>query len=205
MLTFGNIGFFGLPLIRSLFGADAVFFAALFNIPFNFLAYSVGVLLVQGGRREGQKLWRLLLNPGVITAAAVPLLYLLHLRYPRPLVNVVTTLGDMTLPLLMFTVGSTLSTMTLREMLGNWKVDCTVALKLLVIPLLISLPLRFILRQDALMLGVSTLLACMPVAGVSTALNILYGEHEKESGTAVFLSTVLALLTVPVMVRLLLM
>ncbi len=205
MLAFGNIGIFGLPVLKPLFGAEGVFIAVLFNVPFSLAVYSVGILMIQGGRNKGVKIWRLMLSPVVVTSVLMPILYCLHLSYPKPLVTVVTTLGDTCLPLLMFTVGSTLRTMPLREMVGNWKVDCTVALKLVLIPLLISPLLRLVLRNDPLLQGVTIMICCMPVAGAATAMNILFGEHEKESGAAVFLSTLLSLLTIPLMVRLLLM
>jgi predicted permease len=35
MTMFGNVGFMGFPVIASLFGDIAVFYASLFNIPFN--------------------------------------------------------------------------------------------------------------------------------------------------------------------------
>ncbi len=204
LLAFGNIGIFGLSVIKPLFGSDGVLLASFFNLPFNFLAYTVGVLMLQGGRREGQKLWKLLLTPAVVVAALVPLLYLLRITYPQPLKSAVTLLGDMALPLLMFTVGSTLATMRPRELFTSPRLLAIVGLRLLVVPVLCWAVFGLFVR-DSVLLGILTILTGMPVAGISTALNILYGTHEKEASAAVFLTTLLSLATIPLLTWLLLM
>ena len=42
MLTFGNVGFIGYPIVASIFGKYAIFYASLLNIPFTLLAFSLG-------------------------------------------------------------------------------------------------------------------------------------------------------------------
>ena len=46
MALFGNVGFMGFPIVASLFGDAAVFYASLYNIPFNLLTYSLGVMMI---------------------------------------------------------------------------------------------------------------------------------------------------------------
>ena len=42
MTIFSNIGFMGFPVVRAIFGSEAVFYAAIFNMPFNLLSFSLG-------------------------------------------------------------------------------------------------------------------------------------------------------------------
>ena len=48
MLTFGNVGFIGYPIVASIFGSYAIFYASLLNIPFTLLAFSLGRKMIQG-------------------------------------------------------------------------------------------------------------------------------------------------------------
>jgi predicted permease len=50
LVIFGNVGFMGYPVIQSIYGDGALFYVTLFNIPFNLLLFSVGILLVSGKR-----------------------------------------------------------------------------------------------------------------------------------------------------------
>lgn len=46
MLVFSNSMFMGFPVLKMIFGPDAIFYAAIFNIPFTILAYSLGIWLL---------------------------------------------------------------------------------------------------------------------------------------------------------------
>ncbi len=42
MFTFGNVGFIGFPVTQAIFGNSAIFYTAVFNLPFNLLVFSMG-------------------------------------------------------------------------------------------------------------------------------------------------------------------
>lgn len=47
-LMFANVGFIGYPIVASIFGPKAVFYAALLNVPNTFFIFTAGVMLVKG-------------------------------------------------------------------------------------------------------------------------------------------------------------
>ena len=47
MLLFGNTGFIGIPVIKALYGTDAVFYAAIVELINDILIFTVGILLIQ--------------------------------------------------------------------------------------------------------------------------------------------------------------
>ena len=49
MTIFSNTGFMGYPIMKALFGNDAVFYTALFNILFNLEVFTLGVILINYG------------------------------------------------------------------------------------------------------------------------------------------------------------
>ena len=53
-MMFGNVGFMGYPVVASIFGHEAVFYAAVLNVVNTFAVFTVGTILVTGkGEVEG--------------------------------------------------------------------------------------------------------------------------------------------------------
>lgn len=66
MLCFGNVGFIGYPVLSAVFGPDALVYAAVFNLPFNFFVFTVGAwFLTQDtdGDVKVQTTWRTFVTP----------------------------------------------------------------------------------------------------------------------------------------------
>ena len=57
MLAFGNVGFIGYPVTQAIFGDSAIFYTSVFNLPFNFLVYSAGVIFLQQSGDSTRKSW----------------------------------------------------------------------------------------------------------------------------------------------------
>ena len=47
-LMFGNVGFMGYPVVASIFGHEAVFYAAVLNVVNTFAVFTVGTVLITG-------------------------------------------------------------------------------------------------------------------------------------------------------------
>ncbi|MBQ9560767.1 MAG: AEC family transporter [Prevotella sp.] len=48
-LMFGNVGFIGYPIVASIFGYEAVFYAAILNVANTFFVFTVGDMLIRNG------------------------------------------------------------------------------------------------------------------------------------------------------------
>lgn len=48
MLAFGNVGFIGYPIVASIFGPSAVFYACILNFPSTLLIFVFGTLFISG-------------------------------------------------------------------------------------------------------------------------------------------------------------
>lgn len=48
MMIFSNVGFMGFPVIRAVYGSEALLYASLFLIPYNLLIYTYGIREMQG-------------------------------------------------------------------------------------------------------------------------------------------------------------
>ena len=198
MFTFGNIGIFGFSIIEPCFGELGSFIASFCNIAFNFFVFSVGLLMVQAGAETKQKAdWKLFFSPAVILAFIGFGMCLLDTPCPAPVLGVAEMVGALALPLQMFTIGSTLCTLRLPDLRKPRLLLCAL-IRLHALPLLVHFVCGFFIK-DTLLLGVLTILSGMPVGGMATTMNILYGSHVKDASLTVFSSTLLSLVTIPLL------
>jgi len=196
MVMFGNVGFMGFPLVYALLGAEGLFIASIFNVVFNLLVFSLGIKLVAGG---GGKLspW-LFLNAPMVSSVIAILLFLLGIRLPYTIAVTLGHLGDMTIPLAMILLGSTLAGMDWKELFQDWRAYGIAVVKLLAAPLVVYLALVRVVA-DPVLLHVVVLLSAMPVGTSLPMLCIRYGGDQELAGRGIFISTLLSLATIPLL------
>ena len=117
MTIFTNIGFMGVPMVRGIYGADALIYMTVFLIPVNLFFFSYAVAAIRGDKLtlgEGRFLavLRQLCNNGMIACVLAILFYFVDLPVPAPIRGTVEMLGSMTAPLAMLLMGSFLVDVT---------------------------------------------------------------------------------------------
>lgn len=202
MTIFGNTGFMGIPVARALFGNVAAFYTALLNIPFNILAYTLGIALLNSGGERSRIQWKLLINPPMIAAFLAILLACVDIRVPDPLAKAVGMLGDMVVPCSMIIIGASLGAQKLRDVFGDLRVYAFAPVRLFVVPILLWAVMHLIVR-DEILIGTITLLGAMPVASFATMLSIQYGGNVQMASRSVFVTTILSVATIPLVCALL--
>ena len=95
-LMFANVGFIGYPIVSSIFGPKAVFYAALLNMPNTFFIFTAGVMLVKGEYGVKNLNPKVLLSPAMIAAFAAALLVAFGVRTPDLIARPVTMVGNIT-------------------------------------------------------------------------------------------------------------
>lgn len=203
MLVFGNVAFIGFPVVSAIFGEGAVFYASIFNLPFNLMVYTIGVLMISGGRSQVKLSWRLLLSPCVLASLATLVIALGRLRVPALAGQAIGLLGQITTPAALLIIGSSLAQLPLRSILGGPRVWAVTAVRLLLLPAVLWLILRPLV-SDPLILGVAVVIAGMPVASNCTMLCLQYGGDQKLASQGTFLTTLFSLVTIPLLASLLL-
>ncbi|HSV56664.1 MAG TPA: AEC family transporter [Magnetospirillaceae bacterium] len=195
--SFANVAFMGFPILGAFFGREILFDVSIYNIPFQFLAFSVGIVFLTRGKAGSLRLSpRQFISPAIIATAVGFLLFLGSVRLSGPLLASLTLLGDVTTPLSMTVIGAVLARMDARGVLGNPRVYLTSAYRLLVLPIATWLVLSGLGLQDRA-LAVPVLLAAMPVAANATILADAYGGDAETASSLVFVSTVASLATIP--------
>ena len=197
---FSNAGNAGLPVIEMVFGSIGVFYASCFMIPTRILMWSVGVSFFLNGK-SSNKVKDLLLNPALIVVVVGFALMLPGIRLPDVVVNAIGNIGDMTGPLAMILIGSTIAETDIRSIFCR-EAFVLSAVRLLLIPVAALAVLR-LLGMEALLTGVVVTLLSMPVATNTAVISERYGGDYHFASKCVVLATLLSLVTVPLVSALL--
>ena len=208
MTIFGNVGFMGFPLVQSVYGSEGLFYAAIVNSVFNIFVYTFGVVLMGGTEHAEGRLtdhirkipWKkLLLTPAVIGTAVGILIFIFRIPLPGIIADTCSTLGDLTSPLAMLVVGANLSGMKIKNILTNMRMNIYVLLRQIALPLIFWLIISRIVRHPVLA-PTLLLMSCMPVANTTALFATEYNGNETLASQGIFLTTLLSLVSFPLLI-----
>lgn len=201
MLVFSNSMFMGFPVLSMIFGQEAIFYAAIFNIPFTILAYSLGIwLLTAKGGGEGRPIFqpKLLLNAAFLSTFVGLALFLTGWTIPDPIGGSLELLGSVTTPLSLVVTGGFLATLNLSKIFGNVRLYAVAVIRLLILPVLVFVIFsQFI--SDPLILGVVVVTAGMPAAVNTVMLAAEHRVHPDLAAQGVFITTLISVVTLPLL------
>ena len=192
---FSNAGNAGLPIISLVFGPTGVFYASMYLIPPRILQWTVGLSLFVKPEKGG---WvkNVLLNPMVITIYIGVFMMTTGWYITGVFASAIDSLGSMTSPLSMILIGATLANMKLKVLLDK-SVLYTSFFRLIAFPVLIALLLKPF-GLEPMIVNVCVILLAMPVASNTAAMAERYGGDYKFASAVVSVSTLLSVITVPV-------
>ena len=199
--TFCNNGFMGYPVILALFGEDGLALAAMGGIAFNLLVYTLGAKQVVRDVRDGGAVslsWRRLIFTGVNGATALGLIvFCLQLEVPAAVLTPIRHLANITTPLSMFLIGMTLARGSLGAAFRDRDVFSACFMRLLALPTLTWAILKLLPLPNPLIAWVTLIIMAMPSPAVSGVLAEQYGGNTALSARIVFLSSLLCIVTIP--------
>lgn len=109
----------------------------------------------------------------------------------------------MTTPLSMIIIGRIISEMKIKEIIKEKNIYSNSIIRLLIIPLLVFFILKIFIISN-IVLGVCVLLAAMPVAVTTPIFAEKYNGDINLSSKAVVISTLLSVVTIPLLIIILL-
>ena len=195
-LMFANVGFIGYPIVASIFGSKAVFYAALLNVPNTFFIFTAGVMLVKGEYSIRQFNPKVLLSPALIGAFIAALLVAFGVHTPEMIARPITMVGNITVPAALMIIGSSMARLPLREIIGSGKVYATSFLRLVIVPLSVYFLFR-LCGVNTLINNINTVVIAMPVASFGTMFCMKYGRNPSLMTEATFITTLFSIITIP--------
>ena len=195
-LMFANVGFIGYPIVSSIFGPHAVFYAALLNMPNTFFIFTAGVMLIKGEYSLKQFNPKVLVSPAMLGAFLAAIIVALGIHTPDIIARPVTMVGNITVPAALMIIGSSMAKLPIREIIGSPKVYITALLRLTIVPLSIY----FLFKAcgvSALVNNINTVVIAMPVASFGTMFCLKYGRNPSLITETTFITTLGSIITIP--------
>ena len=203
-LIFGNVGFMGYPVVASIFGHEAVFYAAVLNVVNTFAVFTIGTMLITGASSDRERFEKKVLysTPMIAAYLTMAIVALRIDNIPTAISQPLTMLGNITVPAALLIIGSSMSQLSLRTMLGNQTVYATTLLRLAILPIGIHFLMK-LMGFAPLVVNINTLVIAMPVATYGTILCLKYGKDTTMITEVTFVTTLVSVITIPILVMLL--
>ena len=202
-ILFSNVGFMGYPIVEAILGKDAIFYAAIFNIPFNLLIMTLGVFVICKENNNYSFSFKSLINPVIISIFIGLSLFILNIKLPYIINRPIELLGNITTPLSMIVIGSMLCLSSISECVKNKKLYIVSFIRLVLMPILIYFILKGIV-YDKLLFSIPIVIVSMPVASNTAILSSEYNANDKLASQLVFMSTLFSIVTIPIISSILL-
>ena len=200
-LMFANVGFIGYPIVSSIFGPHAVFYAALLNMPNTFFIFTAGVMLIKGEYSLKQFNPKVLISPAMLGAFLAAIIVALGIHTPDIIARPVIMVGNITVPAALMIIGSSMAKLPLRDIIGSTKVYITALLRLTVVPLSIYFLFKVCGVND-MVNNINTVVIAMPVASFGTMFCLKYGRDPSLITETTFITTLGSIITIPLITQL---
>ena len=200
MAVFGNTGFMGYPVLISVFGNASVFYASLLHMAFNLFIYTYAIMCLTKKDGEGFHFdLNKLLTPGIILLFVAVLIYVFDIVLPDVLMDTIDSIGGLTSPLSMMMIGSSLALYPIKESLTDWRSYLFAVVRLFLIPFVTMIVCR-LLQVDPYFANIAIVTNAMPVASMVLMMATQYNANKEIVTRNIIVSTLLSVITIPVVV-----
>lgn len=195
LLVFANVGFIGFPLLGEMFGEVGTLYTVAYNIGYQLFFFSYGMCLLEG--KEKLNLRNLLGNQIIYISVLAIILYFLPFRFPDFIQSVVSSIGGMMVPLSMMIIGCEIAQMKWKEILTDRRAYFISVLRLWVMPMIMLVILKA-LHIDSVVAKSAVILTALPCGSLTVIAAQQNGIDSKPATRAVAQTTLLMVLTLPV-------
>ncbi|MBO3444160.1 AEC family transporter [Clostridium sp. CCUG 7971] len=196
VIVFSNVGFMGYPVVEAVLGSEAIFYTAIFNLPFNLLTITLGSHLLSKDKNDYSFSIKLLINPIIISIFIGLLLFIFSVKLPIFLNQPIKMLGSITTPLSMLVIGSMLCASSAYDCFSNKKLHFVTLIRLILLPLLIYYLFKGQV-EDSMILAIPIVISSMPAAANTAIMASEYKSNTALASQAVFFTTLFSIVTIP--------
>lgn len=210
ILHFGNVftntGYVGFPILYSIYGSEGVIYGSIFNMFFVIFLWTYGIILFEGDFRKEkikEEVIKILTNPSIIAVILGIIIMIYNIQLPKALLSSLNNIGNMTGPISMIIIGVILSKVKFKNHLGDWTIYYGIIINLITIPVITYL--IFLLIGDISKVTIAVIImTAMPASTMTSILAESYNKEKEYAAIIVSLTTLLALITVPLLLKIML-
>ena len=197
MVVFANTGFMGYPVLLDVFGQEAVFYASLIHMAFNFFVYTYAIMcLTKGDDSEFKFNFKQLLTPGIVLIFVGIFIYLFDIQLPSVLMDTINSVGSLTAPLSMMMIGSSLAVYPIKDSFTDWRSYIFAFVRLIIVPFVTMIVCR-LLHINPYYANITIITNAMPVGSMVLMLATQYNANVKIVTRNIVVSTLLSVITIP--------
>lgn len=204
-VIYSNAGNLVIPIVASIFGPEWVIYTSAFMTIQTILMWSHGKMLLCGER--GMDIRKMLLNTNMLATIAGLAMFLVRFRITGPLEDAVSSVGQMLGPLSMIVTGILVGNSSWAKIRAYRRLWLTVAVRLILCPLGALLLIRLggfahMVPDGRTVMMIPFLAAMAPSASSITQMAQVYHKDAQYASAINVVSTVLCVVTMPLMVTL---
>ncbi len=214
-IIFCNVGFMGIPLVIDVFGDEFVIYVTANIIWFNVLGFSLGRLIFTNDKKY-ISLKKIIVNPAVIPIMIGFIIYLtgfggyitekindtdFFAKILKLIYDVVTILKNTVAPASMIVVGAKLAQTSFKGLHKDKNVYLFTVIRLFLFPFMIWAILRVLYQFNVIdynLMAVMLIVFSTPAATTTTIFAELYEKDSEYAGKLVALTSLLSVVTMPI-------
>lgn len=204
-VIYSNAGNLVIPIVSAILGSEWVIYSSVFLAVQMFLIWSHGKMVLCGEKKPDLK--KVFANINMLAIALGILSLISGLHFPGPVKDAIDSVGGMVGPLAMLVTGMLIASMDFRAMLSYKRIWLVTFLRLLLCPALVLAVVKYsgmaswAAAGDKILL--ITLIACItPSASTITQMAQIYGQNADYASAINVITTILCIVTMPVLVLL---
>lgn len=204
-IIYSNAGNLVIPMVTAVLGQEWVIYSSAFLAVQLILLWSHGKAVLCGER--GFHVKKIITNFNMIAIVIGIVLFVTQIKLPSFLGDAVDSMAGIVGPVAMLVVGMTMASMNFKELLSYKRMWMVAALRLVLVPLLVIVLLKYTgiqrLTADGEKVLLVTLLAtATPQASTICQFAQVFGKDEKYASAINVVTTLLCIVTIPLMVTL---
>ena len=204
-IIYSNSGNLVIPMVTVVLGEKWVIYASAFLSVQMILMWTHGESLMEA--KAGVNWKKILCNINLIAIIIGIILFFARIRLPVVIGNTMSQISATLGPVCMIMLGMTMTEVNWKEIFSHSRIYLITALKMIVTPLFVLLllkysPLASMVKDGQTILLISLMAVITPSATTVVQLAQLYDEEPVYAGTINVMTTIVSIVTMPLMVML---
>jgi predicted permease len=193
-VIYSNCGFIGIPLVSGIVGSEGVFYLTAYITMFNLFLWTHGVITMSG-KSDKKTIRKAIFSPSILSVVIGFLFFILRILLPATIVDAFNYIGSMNTPLAMLVSGVTIAQTDIKQF-RKFRLYYITFFKLLFVPIVLFFLFNsFNISKEVLLTAI--IAAACPTAATINLFSIRYNKNYLYSSELFAITTVLSLVTIP--------
>ena len=199
-MMYSNCGFIGIPMAQGIWGTDGVFYMTAYVAAANFLLWSHGII-VMSGKKDIKSLKNVFTSPTILAIVLGIVCFLAQIQLPAIISDPMEMIAAMNTPMAMMVAGINIAQADLRHTFMKFRLYWLSFVKLVVMPAALIGLFRLAPVGDEVK-TVMVLATSCPVGVTGSLFALRYGKDAVYASELFAMSTIISIITVPLMMLL---